>query len=262
MKEYLYSLTSKRKLNDGNYVTYMKGVLHPDRTMKDHDFIYMLEGEWEIWMDQKPYLMKAGDVLMLRAGVHHFSKELCLPGTKIMFLHIKEEESCGLASFPPLISCGHAPQIKDLFSSLISLHHNRSTYVTDSEITASLNLLLCQLFRIAEDSRDIEKYSVVSEAVKIMESRPEYFYSLSEITDLLNVSVKTLNKKFHEVFDMSAYQYQMDLKLKAVHSFLTQHPDEKLKTAAQNFGFYDEFYLSKMYKKKYGISPSAARTPL
>lgn len=92
-----------------------------------------------------------------------------------------------------------------------------------------------------------------------MESEPEHFHSIEELTNYLQISSKTLNKRFHEAFGVSAYQYQMNLKLKMVYSFLTQHPDERLKTIALNFGFYDEFYLSKMFKKKYGMPPSVIR---
>ena len=54
--------------------------------------------------------------------------------------------------------------------------------------------------------------------------------------------------------------YQMDLKLEMVKEFLIHQPQAKLHEAAVNFGFYDEFHLSKAFRKKYGQPPSKYRS--
>ena len=51
----------------------------------------------------------------------------------------------------------------------------------------------------------------------------------------------------------------METKLEMVRDFLIHQPDAKLHEAALNFGFYDEFHLSKAFKKQYGVSPSKFR---
>lgn len=258
METYLYSLTAQRKLTAGNYVTYAQPTLHPDRIIQEHDFVFLLEGAWEIWLDNTAYSMKPGDVLMLPAGIHHFGKKRCTPGTKTMYLHLSIDEKNNCVAFPPLISCSHVPEIRKLFSHIISRSHRRKTAADEHEITALLNYLICRLYQVSVD-KNAGHNSLVNRAVELMTSSPEYFYSLKELTDELNISAKTLNRKFYETYNRTAYQYQMDLKLEAVYSFLQQHPTEKLKTAAINYGFYDEFYLSKLFKKKYGISPSEIR---
>lgn len=44
-----------------------------------------------------------------------------------------------------------------------------------------------------------------------------------------------------------------------MQQFLIDYPDVKLQTAAINFGFYDEYHLSKLFKKYTGITPGAYR---
>ena len=51
----------------------------------------------------------------------------------------------------------------------------------------------------------------------------------------------------------------METKLEMVRQFLLSQPDTKLREAAVNYGFYDEFHLSKAFKKQFGLSPSQYR---
>ena len=51
----------------------------------------------------------------------------------------------------------------------------------------------------------------------------------------------------------------METKLEMVRQFLLTQPDTKLREAAINYGFCDEFHLSKAFKKKYGYPPSKLR---
>jgi len=255
-----YSLSPKRTSLYGNHMTYVQPLLHPDRILDEHDFIYMLEGEWSIWLEATEYILHPGDVLILKAGHRHYGTIPCAPGTKTMFLHTSVDDSSPQVLLPSFIPCRHSPEIPRLFSDIISLSFEQDDYVTEFEKSALFNQLLCQLHRANNSDSTTSRYSVVKSAITLMEATTERFYSLAELTELLNISDKTLNKYFHEAFGMTAYQYQMNLKLKSVHAFLIQFPKEKLKTVAYNFGFYDEFYMSKMFKRKYKLSPSDLRS--
>ena len=73
------------------------------------------------------------------------------------------------------------------------------------------------------------------------------------------ISARTLNNHFFKNYGKTFYAYQMETKLEMVRDFLIHQPDAKLHEAALNFGFYDEFHLSKAFKKQYGVSPSKFR---
>ena len=61
------------------------------------------------------------------------------------------------------------------------------------------------------------------------------------------------------VYHQTFYAWQMEQKLEAVCQSLHNHPDITLKEIAVNFGFCDEFHLSRAFKKKYGVSPKYMR---
>ena len=75
-------------ISSGNYVTSVNGMIHPDRIMKEHDFLYMLDGSWEICEDHETYKMQTNDLLILPAGRHHYGQKLCNPGNRHMYRHI------------------------------------------------------------------------------------------------------------------------------------------------------------------------------
>lgn len=89
-------------ISSGNYVTSVNGMIHPDRIMKEHDFLYMLDGSWEICEDHETYPMQTDDLLILPAGRHHYGQKLCNPGNRHMYLHVQPTpaESLPSASFP------------------------------------------------------------------------------------------------------------------------------------------------------------------
>ena len=44
-----------RQITGANYITSINGMVHPDRVLSEHDFLYMLEGDWEIMEDGSVY---------------------------------------------------------------------------------------------------------------------------------------------------------------------------------------------------------------
>jgi AraC-like DNA-binding protein len=44
-----------------------------------------------------------------------------------------------------------------------------------------------------------------------------------------------------------------------VRQFLCANPGITLRETASNFGFYDEFHLSKAFKKQFGVAPKYLR---
>ena len=119
----------------GNYVTSVNGMIHPNRIMKEHDFLYMLDGNWEIFEDGVPYLMTTDDLLILPAGRHHYGKKMCNPGNRHMYIHVLPTEienffntsqlktdmkytpasASDMFSCPSLLHCQAATRIRQYF---------------------------------------------------------------------------------------------------------------------------------------------------
>lgn len=81
-----------RHITSANYITSVNGMVHPDRVLPEHDFLYMLDGEMEVFEDGTAYEMQTDDLLILAAGRHHYGKKLCNPGNRHMYFHVLPTE--------------------------------------------------------------------------------------------------------------------------------------------------------------------------
>lgn len=254
-----------REVNSCNYITSVNGNVHPDRVMGEHDFLYILEGEWEIWENGQSYQMYADDLLILKAGVHHYGTKPCNPGNRHMYFHVlptsaelahKESEALAL---PSLIHCGGAPQVRRYFQDLITVYWSDGEQRT-AQLSLLTNLLINTLAEISASSTPgIAGDLLVEQVCRRLRSTPQRMFSGEEMAGEMFVCARTLNNRFQKALGQTFCKYQMELKLKMVQQYLRCQPKATLREAAENFGFYDEFHLSHAFKNRFGVSPSEYR---
>ena len=278
-----------RHITSANYITSVNGMVHPDRVLPEHDFLYMLDGEMEVFEDGTAYETQTDDLLILAAGRHHYGKKLCNPGNRHMYFHVlpteceagwnqagenllsvgngvPQEEKQAVQSqkdfcqpCATLLSCKSHPRIRRYFQELISEYWSESA-VRAERLNLYFNLILCELMLLQAEGAEDGKVEPMIEAVREqIQSNPQIFFTPKEMADRFFVCPRTLNNHFQKACGKTFSAYQMDLKLDMVREFLLHQPQAKLHEAAVNFGFYDEFHLSKAFRKKYGQPPSQYR---
>ncbi|MDO4292764.1 MAG: AraC family transcriptional regulator [Eubacteriales bacterium] len=269
------------RLTGCNYVTSVNGMLHPDRVMAEHDFLYMLDGEWEIWEEERAYQLRTDDLLILTAGQHHFGRRLCNPGNQHMYLHVQptpaEQEAlrsgskaegdgpdrtartASLFACPTLLHCQANPRIRQCFQEIIAASW---TYAAERENRLSLlfSLLLCELAALPNaDMPPKQPDPVTDQIVQRIRSTPQTFFTAEEIAAEYYICARTLNNRFRSFCGKTFCAFQMETHLEMARQFLLSQPQAKLREAALNYGFYDEFHLSRAFKRQFGLSPSQFR---
>ena len=87
----------------------------------------------------------------------------------------------------------------------------------------------------------------------------ERFYSSEELAEEYALSPRSLSSRFKKETGSSIHQYQIHLKLEMAYDLIPFSPGRSFRDIALSLGFYDEFQFSKLFKRQYGITPSARR---
>lgn len=273
--DYKFELSAQRRIVEANYNTYVNPILHPNRVMRQHDFLYILDGDWEITLengaDSETYPIQKGDLVILPAQVHHYGTRLCSPNSRNMYLHVEAVPGDHAAEaaedgtdedfvvLPTVIHCSSPIEISRYFSEMIAVYWREAIH-RPNRLSCLFDLLLCEISEQESAVAVNTQYCVfVNGIARFLRSNPEIFYSVSDIARKFNVSEKTLNKRFKIVYHKTFYAWQMEQKLDMVYQALQNNAEITLRETAVNFGFYDEFHLSRAFKKKFGVAPKYVR---
>jgi len=276
--DYIFQLSHKRTIAEANYNTLINPILHPDRIMQQHDFLYIIDGNWEIALEsagnREILPVQKKDLLILPAKVHHYGTRPCSPGCRNMYIHVSpitgdhaaigtnghdNESGEDRICLPSVIHCINNAEISDLFTEIIAVYWGSNDHKS-LKLNCLFELLLCEIKEQQLKSPSTSQYFVfVDEIAKYLQANPQFFFSVPEIAVKYNVSVRTLNDRFKKVYGKTFYTWQMEQKLEMAYQFLRSNPDITLRESALNFGFYDEFHFSRAFKKHFGMAPKYMR---
>ena len=253
----LIDFVARHYVQTCNYCHFQQPFIHYDRIMQVHDLIYLVQGSWEIYQEDTPYLMLPGDILCLEAGKHHYGRIPCQPNTKTIFIHLYPAEGDGNAAqsqieLPTLIH-SNAHDMQSQFEKIVNIWWNGSDD-RDRRCSARVDLLFCDLMQNANQASIAEIWPV-NAVHRLFIQHPEKNYTLSELADELHISERSLRYQFFQIAGQSVHQYQLSLKLRMAKHLMLTEPWNSLSNIAHTFGFFDEYHFSKQFKQQYGISP-------
>lgn len=160
---------------------------------------------------------------------------------------------------PKLSQTADHKEIRHTFEKVIDAFWSSDSATRPLRCSLHLEHLLLQLSELGNAVSIGKTDILISEIIHRFHIEPEHFLSPQELADNYNVSVRTISGRFKERTGMSIHQYQLQLKLDMVYDLLPLSPGRSLHDIALSFGFYDEFQFSKLFKRKFGISPSERR---
>ena len=237
---------------------------HPDRVSPEfHDIFYIIEGYWNIFLEDEEINFIPGDIAMLPARRHHYSRQVCKRQTRTIFIHFTPEQSdqsimdstnndCDL-----LLVQSHSHDngsVLKYFQDILKYFWSDDRY-KEQRCSAALYLLLSEISDINRRVNSQKHDKLILDLLNFMTGNPDKFFTITELADKACVSPKSLTTRFRKETGQSLHKYQMNRKLDQVASILESESGIGLKIIADSFGFYDEFHLSSAFKKKFNITP-------
>ncbi len=247
-------------------------VCAPDWGEKDciygyHKFYYFQGGEGTILIQGDEYLPKAGELFMIPANTKHtywhnpqkpvykywchFDLSLA-DGHKLKY--VKGRALC----------CPPANETRALFDQLTRLDRSLNPLDTLAEKAALLTLLKLFIEQALKPFEDIEILLENSEGFAsqmnayILKHLHEPI-TLKQLADLVHLHPNYFIQYFRKHFFVSPIEYVYTVKLLVAAQLLLEYPQKSISQIAYETGFNDYRYFSRLFKRKYGIAPSAYR---
>jgi len=110
-----------------------------------------------------------------------------------------------------------------------------------------------------KENKKLIEPDIVLMSMRYMEDHIKEHISVETLAEYFHISASQLWKLFRERIAKSPQEYCSQLRIEKVKYYL-KTTSMTLKEISQELGYYDEYYLSKTFKKHVGLSPLTYRT--
>ncbi len=187
----------------------------------------------------------------------------------IGFSGIKAREcisNCGFSDDKPVISCRCTDQLRDCVEQLIDAH--QLTYANELKRSGLMMQFLSLLIedqaamKPEQTNYDYSGAIYVKHAITYLSQNYARKIKITELADYIGVNRSYLTNSFKKAMNMSPQEFLVNLRMDKAVSLL-QNTTLPINTIAVQVGYDDSLAFSKIFKKKYGISPRQYReTPV
>ena len=231
------------------------------RILSEFQMVYISSGEGVFNSGGVMYQVKPGSLMLLLPGIKHSYKPLIETGWHEYWVGFKGAYFSDLIEegrFSPeqvFFEVGLSDSILSLFNLIFEEVRTQRPLYQMKACAAILSLIAEVLARERRSDQPNFYQQIVEKAKYLMETNIFSAINLSAISEQLGISTSRLNEIFKTYTSMTPYQYYIHIKIHRAESFLEQG-DVPIKEVAYKMGFDDQYYFSRLFKNKTGVSPS------
>lgn len=236
------------------------GVLRPNGC-NDYLLLYVQNGSMEVEIAGEMKVLYPGECAFYRRKEKQY---YIIPQKKdsvICWLHFTGTavedilESLGLSE-SGIIRVDGKHKFESMFYQMIRTHLlSRATHV--QEENALLLRILTQLFLSLQEEVSVNSGEIYSAAEYICDHFTETL-DMASLSAGMHLSRSRFGHLFTELMGCSPSRYQQKLRLDKARDYLL-HSDMSVKECAHAVGYEDQLYFSRLFARKYGMSPRKLR---
>ncbi len=252
-----------------------------ERNYNSHDYLEMaliLSGEGRYRFEGEIYPVQEGDLLIINPGVRHQSlacPEAEEPTTEF-FVGASDIKIPGLpANALPVPGGGHILHTsgelrQKLFKLCASMEAENAVCRQGRYFMLKAYLMQMVLLVIREQYEPVEKKKgcafesanrkyIVEQIVSYFEEHYSEKISLDQIAENMYLSPFYISKIFKSETGDTPIRHLIDIRLEKAKELLENGDEGRIQEVAAAVGYDDAYHFSKLFKKRYGITPSQAR---
>lgn len=242
------------------------------------ELAYIMSGKGKYFIEGKMFDVQEGDLLILNPGVQHEAQspehneegiteffvgvtDIALPGCKENFLPVKKDGyvmRSGMEFQEKVCQIFHLMEAENL-SCMEGRYAMMKAYIMQVIL-----LILREQKKVETPSGPyalgtVGKNQVVDQIVKYFQEHYNEKISLDQIAENMYLSSFYISKIFKNKTGDTPIHYLINLRLEKAKQMLEAGYCKNVQEVAREVGYDDVYHFSKLFKKRYGISPSAAQ---
>ena len=226
---------------------------------KSDAFIYILEGSMRYRFADREFVSKAGDILYLSAG-SFYEMENMEQTYRYICANFTFALPDGISPMSDSFSMQNPKLTESLFRKMLENWILQKPCATE-DCLSILYSVYAEILRLESASYvPLSKRKILENAVLyIAEHLSDEKLSIPEIASSVNMSESYFRHLFLEIYSVSPVQYINTLRINRAKE-LIRSTDESFTAIAEQVGFANVYYFSRMFKKKAGCTPSEYRS--
>ncbi|RUO58631.1 helix-turn-helix transcriptional regulator [Pseudidiomarina insulisalsae] len=212
--------------------------------------------------------LQAGQLLLLPAGMAHAYEADAQQPWSIYWVHYSGQAAPQSMDFLGLQGAEHEPgqfvltlhhwqSLLPVVTDLLNLQHQRWQRQRAVLAATLLQHLVAQLPELATAAHQAHDFDLLA-LERFMQDNSHRDLDLADLAEVAGLSRFHFAKKFKAVTGTSPMRYFNQLKIRLACEQLDTSTDT-VRTIAQNLGFDDPYYFSRLFKKVMGVAPSDYR---
>lgn len=251
---------------ENSFFIEMAGITYPDRsyhiTRQNSAILcleYVIEGEGDVFVNNKSFHVCQGDVYILPVGKNHdYKSDQKNPFKKIWF-NVRGSLCLSLMQIYGLEGIYHikgvSPSIYNDFAEFLSVCENKDLPL--SQMIDKCAIIFHSIIQVLHSK--ISSTSAINPSARLSkEFIDKNIYeklSVSMVADYIAMSPSQLTRIFKAAFNITPYNYIINQKIET-SKLLLVNTNMSIKEIALALNFADEHYFSNSFKKITGKNPS------
>ena len=270
-----FSIGDLLRIQEAGFYTVNTLYAHPNRKLDWNVFIYIANGEMQVWEEENEYVVSSGQFLFLKSGFHHWGEPKTPAGTSWYWIHFYNTP-CHYPEFNPF-SGSYQIISSDEYNKSIRLPKHGSilkTHIIESKLDSmnrlfnstdpfraiTLSLQSMELFLdVFKESVSIGPLSksdrTVQRVIDYIEHRETHCLKSKEMEDHLKMNYAYLCKAFKAKTGSTIHDYNTQIFVSKAMKMM-RDTKQNISEISDRLGFSSPFYFSRVFREIVGSSPS------
>lgn len=237
------------------------------RTIQHHELIFFTGGKGSIIIAKKRYQVKEGMLFYICPDVLHSieldpEEPVCFQSVHFSYARVSFNENKWEIKNEEKALPLHAAQelrdyyqAEDIFKKLVDRWDAKQPGYEFVAKTLLQQLLIAIFQNLKKQNRNDSASLKVGKIIKYMHENINRKVTLAELSEMVQLSSPYLSRTFKDTTGYSVIGFFNKIEIDKAKELIIEG-NKKVKEIAQELGFADEFYFSRIFKRIEGISPS------